>query len=216
MQPDEAIERYKERRVRDAQAPIGATEFDDLAASDSDTEESNPGIRELRSQILGNDDLSGMGTTDEELTAATAMLELAQSGAPPTVPSGPSDASGYDSDASTVGFPTPPQGVTISPGSPLYDDDDRTPAEMGLVPFSPRFYETPDRDNDMSGEGYLSYPGEGLVKDGLSYVGNAMFGHGMQLMADPRTAPLTAAQTATNNQLDNMNAWAHKHMGTPL
>ena len=41
MQPDEAIERYKERRVRDAQAPIGATDFDDLAASDSDAEDSD-------------------------------------------------------------------------------------------------------------------------------------------------------------------------------
>ena len=28
MQPDDAIERYKERRVRDAQAPVGATDFD--------------------------------------------------------------------------------------------------------------------------------------------------------------------------------------------
>ena len=28
MQPDDAIDRYKERRVRDAQAPISATDFD--------------------------------------------------------------------------------------------------------------------------------------------------------------------------------------------
>jgi len=62
-------------------------------------------------------------------------MQLSQSGAPPTVPSGPSNASGYVSDASTVGFPTPPPGANVSPGSPLYDDDDRTPAEMGLVPF---------------------------------------------------------------------------------
>ena len=119
------------------------------------------------------DDLGGMGYNDAELTAAAAMLELAQSGAPPTVPLGPSDASGYDSDASTVGFPSPPQGV-LSPGSPMYDDDDRTPAEMGIVPFSPRYYETPGRD--MHGNGFLSYPGEGLVKEGLSYVGNALHG----------------------------------------
>ena len=71
--------------------------------------------------------LGGAGYTDAEMTAANAMIELAQSGAPATVPSGPSDASGYDSDASTVGFPTPPPGATVSPGSPLYDDDDRTP-----------------------------------------------------------------------------------------
>ena len=36
MQPDAAIEKYKERRVRDAQAPVGATDFDELDASDSD------------------------------------------------------------------------------------------------------------------------------------------------------------------------------------
>ena len=41
MQPDEALQRYKERRVRDAQAPVGSTDFDDLAASDSDAEESD-------------------------------------------------------------------------------------------------------------------------------------------------------------------------------
>jgi hypothetical protein len=34
MQPDDAIEKYKERRVRDAQAPIGSTDFDELDASD--------------------------------------------------------------------------------------------------------------------------------------------------------------------------------------
>ena len=28
--------------------------------------------------------------------------------------------------------------------------------------------------DNMQGDGYLSYPGEGLVKDGLSYVGNAI------------------------------------------
>ena len=36
MQPDDALQRYKERRVRDAQAPVGSTDFDDLDASDSD------------------------------------------------------------------------------------------------------------------------------------------------------------------------------------
>ena len=41
MQPDDALQRYKERRVRDAQAPVGSTDFDDLAASDSDAEESD-------------------------------------------------------------------------------------------------------------------------------------------------------------------------------
>ena len=44
MQPDDALQRYKERRVRDAQAPVGSTEFDDLAASDSDAEESDDDI----------------------------------------------------------------------------------------------------------------------------------------------------------------------------
>jgi hypothetical protein len=44
MQPDDAIKRYKERRVRDAQAPVGATDFDELDASDSDAEESDDDI----------------------------------------------------------------------------------------------------------------------------------------------------------------------------
>eukprot|EP01043_Picozoa_sp_COSAG02_P034735 COSAG02_NODE_2446_length_8839_cov_6.263501_1_plen_203_part_00 len=44
MQPDDAIKRYKERRARDAQAPIGATDFDELDASDSDAEESDDDI----------------------------------------------------------------------------------------------------------------------------------------------------------------------------
>ena len=34
MQPDDAIERYKERRARDAQAPVGSTDFDDLDATE--------------------------------------------------------------------------------------------------------------------------------------------------------------------------------------
>eukprot|EP01046_Picozoa_sp_COSAG06_P020645 COSAG06_NODE_1519_length_9208_cov_3.443957_8_plen_184_part_00 len=50
MQPDDALRRYKERRVRDAQAPVGSTDFDDLDASDSDAEESD-------------DDLGGAGAT---------------------------------------------------------------------------------------------------------------------------------------------------------
>ena len=104
---------------------------------------------------LSDNDILGAGYNDAEMTAANAMVELAQSGAPVTGSSGPSDASGYDSDASTVGFPTPPQGATVSPGSPLYDNDDRTPAEMGLVPFSPRYYETPDRH--MRGAGLTVY-----------------------------------------------------------
>ena len=33
MPPDDAIERYKERCKRDAQAPVGATDFDDLESS---------------------------------------------------------------------------------------------------------------------------------------------------------------------------------------
>ena len=40
MQPDAAIERYKERRVRDAQAPVGSTDSDELDASDSDADPS--------------------------------------------------------------------------------------------------------------------------------------------------------------------------------
>ena len=151
-----------------------STDFDELDASDSDAEESDddtvsfnprrrrgPMSRFFSSDTLPSraddfiDNLGGSGYTEAEMTAANAMLQLSQSGAPPTVPSGPSNASGYDSDASTVGFPTPPPGANVSPGSPLYDDDDRTPAEMGLVPFSPRYYETPDRH--MRGAGLTVY-----------------------------------------------------------
>ena len=39
MQPDDALAKYTERRVRDAQAPVGSTDFDELDASDSDGEE---------------------------------------------------------------------------------------------------------------------------------------------------------------------------------
>ena len=45
MQPDAAIEKYKERRVRDAQAPVGSTDFDDLDATDSDADDGvHPGV----------------------------------------------------------------------------------------------------------------------------------------------------------------------------
>ena len=54
MQPDDAIKRYKERRVRDAQAPVGATDFDELDASDSDAEESD-------------DDILGAGATTSKM-----------------------------------------------------------------------------------------------------------------------------------------------------
>eukprot|EP01044_Picomonas_judraskeda_P007182 COSAG03_NODE_759_length_5968_cov_39.290169_3_plen_135_part_00 len=102
MQPDDAIERYKERRVRDAQAPIGATDFDELDASDSDAEDSD-------------DDILGAGYT----------------------------------------------------------------AEMGLIPFSPRYYETPDRHMrgaglTVAGSGLFSYPGEDLISDGLGHLASAI------------------------------------------
>ena len=48
MHPDAAIEKYKERRVRDAQAPVGSTDFDDLAATDSDAEESDDDVISLQ------------------------------------------------------------------------------------------------------------------------------------------------------------------------
>ena len=48
MQPDDAIERYKERRVRDAQAPVGSTDFDDLDATDSDAEDSDDDVVSLQ------------------------------------------------------------------------------------------------------------------------------------------------------------------------
>ena len=86
--------------------------------------------------------------------AAAAMIALANTTAPgataAVAPAAASDASGYNSD-DTIGFPSPPPGGLAPQGSPVNDDDDRTPAEMGMVPFSPRFYETPDED--MGGDG---------------------------------------------------------------
>ena len=88
--------------MRDAQAPIGATDFDELDASDSDAEDSD-------------DDILGAGYT----------------------------------------------------------------AEMGLIPFSPRYYETPDRHMrgaglTVAGSGLFSYPGEDLISDGLSHLAGAI------------------------------------------
>ena len=123
--------------------------------------------------------LSGDGYSNDEMEAASAMLELARSSAPPTVPSGPSDASGYDSDASTIGFPTPPAGATTSMSSPLYDDDDRTPAEMGLIPFSPRFYETPERRLNGTGRsipsGYHAMPDGTIMSDDAHISGDGYY-----------------------------------------
>ena len=86
--------------------------------------------------------------------ATAAMIALANTTAPGATvvvaPAAASDASGYNSD-DTIGFPSPPPGGLAPQGSPVNDDDDRTPAEMGMVPFSPRFYETPDED--MGGDG---------------------------------------------------------------
>ena len=61
MQPDDAIKRYKERRVRDAQAPVGATDFDELDASDSDAEESD-------------DDILGAGATTSKMALPVLVV----------------------------------------------------------------------------------------------------------------------------------------------
>ena len=83
MQPDDAIERYKERRVRDAQAPIGATDFDDLAASDSDAEDSDndtasfqPRRRGPMSRFFDSDTLGGMGMCNDEDTLVGTGLTV--------------------------------------------------------------------------------------------------------------------------------------------
>ena len=107
MPPDEAIERYKERRVRDAQAPVGATDFDEIDASDSDAEESDD-------DILG----SGDGTRSDMGAISDAL------------------------------FPTEP--------FPAYD---QAIAGAGLT---------------VAGSGLFSYPGEGLVSDGLSDLAGAI------------------------------------------
>ena len=63
----------------------------------------------------------------------------------------------------------------MSPNSPLYDDDDRTPAEMGLVPFSPRFYETEDEvDGSGAGipEGFHRMPDGTVMADSEHLVGS--------------------------------------------
>jgi uncharacterized protein YecE (DUF72 family) len=67
MQPDDAIERYKDRRVRDAQAPIGSTEFDELDASDSDAEDDTapPRRRGPMSQFFSSDTLPTGGGIGE-------------------------------------------------------------------------------------------------------------------------------------------------------
>jgi hypothetical protein len=66
MQPDDALERYKERRVRDAQAPIGSTDFDELDASDRDADESDD-------DILG----AGSGAT-YDVTAMQQQQDVAE------------------------------------------------------------------------------------------------------------------------------------------
>ena len=80
MQPDDAIERYKERRVRDAQAPVGATDFDDLAASDSDAEDSDNDTGSFQSRRRGpmsrffdSDTLSGMGHCSDTILAGAGL-----------------------------------------------------------------------------------------------------------------------------------------------
>ena len=71
MQPDDAIERYKERRVRDAQAPIGATDFDDLAASDSDAEESDDTLPSRTDDFFDN--LGGSGHCADTILAGAGL-----------------------------------------------------------------------------------------------------------------------------------------------
>eukprot|EP01043_Picozoa_sp_COSAG02_P000989 COSAG02_NODE_20_length_53673_cov_86.864841_24_plen_232_part_00 len=67
--PDTAIEMCKERRIRDAQAPVGSTDFDKLDASDSDAEESDddtattqPRRRGPMSQFFSSDTLPARAT----------------------------------------------------------------------------------------------------------------------------------------------------------
>ncbi len=70
MRLDDAIERYKERRVRDAQAPVGATDFDELDADDSDAEESD-------GDILGAGATTSKMALPEGLSRADSDRELA-------------------------------------------------------------------------------------------------------------------------------------------
>ena len=137
MQPDEAIERYKERRVRDAQAPIGSTDFDELDASDSDADESD-----------GDDT-----PTTQPRRRRGQMSQFFSSN---TLPA-----------RTTAPTPDPPPF-----GSRVDDYLDNLGGSGGTGQFTDTILA--GAGLTVHGAGFLSYPGEGLIKDGLSYVANAV------------------------------------------
>ena len=67
-----AIARYEQRRESDAQAPVGATEFDDSGEEDQDLGEFDG----------AGDDGGATAYTDEEMDAANTMIALANTTVP--------------------------------------------------------------------------------------------------------------------------------------
>ena len=131
---DAVIEKYKERRVRDAQAPVGSTDFDDLDATDSDAEESDDDVISLQPRYRRGP-MAGFFSSDT-LPSRTDNTQA------------PVPGSRIDDYFDNLGGSGSTGQLT-----------DTILASAGLT---------------VHGAGFLSYPGEGLVKDGLSYVGNAI------------------------------------------
>ena len=136
MQPDQALETYKQRRVRDAQAPVGSTDFDELDASDSDAEESDSDT-----------------VTVQPRRRRGPMSQFFSSNTLPT--------------RTTAPTPDPPPF-----GSRVDDYLDNLGGSGGTEQFTDTILA--GAGLTVHGAGFLSYPGEGLVKDGLSYVANAV------------------------------------------
>ena len=112
--------------MRDAQAPIGATDFDELDAGDSDAEESDDDTVSLNPRRRRGP-MSRFFDSD-------------------TLPSRTDD---YFDNLGGAGMDTIVQDTLAGAGLAVARDD-------------------------VHGAGLLSYPGEGLVRDGLSYVANAV------------------------------------------
>ena len=155
-----AIARYEQRRESDAQAPVGATEFDDSGEEDQELGEFGSG-------------LDGGAFDAERRALRDRKNELAHRRRLITRFDTWEDDSWLDPDRS---------GPPNSNLNQMYDDTDLVDdAEERLMAARAEHAEMGDNalvgsqlSEMLAGQGLFSYPGEDLISDGLSHLAGAI------------------------------------------